>query len=177
MRWLNRDPIGEEGGANLFVFCGNSALLNYDKDGCAYFAIRGLGGYPIVKWSWLVSCPFMKMAVDVAADALNVELVHEQLFFEDGSNVGWGNDAKGLGVGRKIQNEQPDRYVKRDGGYNDCVMGLASEEVNVSHYQLIWIGNRTKCNCQDYADMLRKKYWELMRDPKVRCKCGIGKTP
>ena len=45
-RWLNRDPIEEEGGENLYAFCLNNAIINYDKDGCAYFAIRGLGGGP-----------------------------------------------------------------------------------------------------------------------------------
>jgi RHS repeat-associated protein len=29
-RWLNRDPIGEEGGANLYSFCNNAALYRYD---------------------------------------------------------------------------------------------------------------------------------------------------
>ena len=33
MRWLNRDPIGEEGGLNLYGFCGNSAVDNTDKKG------------------------------------------------------------------------------------------------------------------------------------------------
>ena len=38
MRWLNRDPIEEEGGLNLYGFCGNCVVANYDKGGCAYFA-------------------------------------------------------------------------------------------------------------------------------------------
>jgi len=32
-RWLNRDPIGEEGGGNLFCFVGNNALLRFDPSG------------------------------------------------------------------------------------------------------------------------------------------------
>ena len=97
MRWLNRDPIEESGGLNLYGFCRNNAIVNYDRDGCAYFAIRGLGGLPIVKWSSFVSCPFMQLAIDLAADTLNIELVHEQLFYGDGglpSNVGWSNAGK-----------------------------------------------------------------------------------
>ena len=173
-RWLNRDPIEERGGLNLYGFCGNNAVANYDKDGRAYFAVRGLGKFlPPIRWSSFFSCPFMKIAADLAADALNVELLHEQLFYEDGSNVGWGNDPEGLGVGAKIEDESPWRYVRRDGGYNDCVMGLAVEKVKVPHYQLTWLGGRTKCNCQDYADMLRRKYWELIGDRAVRCKCGL----
>lgn len=33
MRWLNRDPLEEEGGLNLYEFCGNVALVSYDKHG------------------------------------------------------------------------------------------------------------------------------------------------
>jgi len=42
------------------------------------------------------------------------------------------------------------------------------------HYQLTWIGKRTKCNCQDYADALRRKYREIKDDPAVKCKCKQG---
>ena len=175
-RWLNRDPIEEDGGENLYGFCANNTIFFYDKNGNAYFAVRGLGKVlPPMKWSSLFVCPFMKMAADLAADALNVELVHEQLFYEDGSNVGWGDDVDGLGVGRKLTGESEKGYVRRDGGYNDCVMHKAEKEVKVDHYQLTWLGTQTKCNCQDYADMLRAKYRELINDPQVRCECGIVK--
>ena len=33
MRWLNRDPIEEEGGLNLYGFCGNAAVGNIDLYG------------------------------------------------------------------------------------------------------------------------------------------------
>ena len=46
MRWLNRDPIEEEGGLNLYGFCGNNAIRNFDIDGCAYFAKRRLSKLP-----------------------------------------------------------------------------------------------------------------------------------
>ena len=171
MRWLNRDPIGERGGENLYGFCDNNPVANCDKDGCAYFAIRGLGGFPAVKWSSFVSCPFMKMAVDIAADMLNVELVHEQLFYGDGgqpSNVGWSKAGK-------LENESPNGYIRRGREYDDCIMRLAQAEVDPDHYQLTWFGGKSKCNCQDYADALRAKYHELENDPKVKCKCKKGK--
>ena len=31
MRWLNRDPIEEEGGLNLYGFCGNNGACRFDK--------------------------------------------------------------------------------------------------------------------------------------------------
>ena len=33
MRWLNRDPIEERGGLNLYGFCGNSSIGAHDKNG------------------------------------------------------------------------------------------------------------------------------------------------
>ena len=42
MRWLTEDPIAEDGGLNLYGFCGNNPVCRYDKDGRAYFAYRPL---------------------------------------------------------------------------------------------------------------------------------------
>ena len=35
MRWLNRDPIKEDGGINLYAFCGNNGITNIDYLGNA----------------------------------------------------------------------------------------------------------------------------------------------
>ena len=41
MRWINRDPIGEDdGGINLYEFCFNSSMAYYDMD----------GGIPSLNW-------------------------------------------------------------------------------------------------------------------------------
>ena len=186
MRWLNRDPIEEDGGLNLYGFCGNNGVVKYDKDGRAYFAVRGLG--PItkpLKWSDFMSgirsamCPFASFtqkerdAIDKAADFNNIEVLHEQLFFEDGGNIksiGWGNE----NGGSYMYKENPNQYTKTDVGYDDCIMRLAVAEVSPTHYQLTWIGSKSKCNCQDYASALRAKYRELENDPEVKCKCKKG---
>ena len=36
MRWLNRDPIGEDGGNNLYLFTGNGPCVNVDFKGLAW---------------------------------------------------------------------------------------------------------------------------------------------
>ena len=38
MRWLSRDPLGEEGGINLYGFVGNDGINDYDYLGLAVFA-------------------------------------------------------------------------------------------------------------------------------------------
>ena len=35
MRWLSRDPLEEEGGLNLYAFCGNAAVDRFDPHGLA----------------------------------------------------------------------------------------------------------------------------------------------
>ena len=50
-RWLNRDPIGEQGGLNLYAFCRNDPINNYDPNGCAYFIKRKLDYLPWIRIS------------------------------------------------------------------------------------------------------------------------------
>ena len=48
-RWLTRDPIGEEGGANLYGFCKNDSISRVDVNGCGTwrFGIPSIcGNYP-----------------------------------------------------------------------------------------------------------------------------------
>jgi RHS repeat-associated protein len=44
MRWLNRDPIEEDGGLNLYGFCGNNAVYHVDYNGTAIIIIKHLPG-------------------------------------------------------------------------------------------------------------------------------------
>ena len=37
MRWINRDPIGEDGGVNLLVCCGNNLIGNIDSTGLSKY--------------------------------------------------------------------------------------------------------------------------------------------
>ena len=41
-RWLTRDPIEEEGGVNLYGFCGNNSISSFDRLGCYRFITRAL---------------------------------------------------------------------------------------------------------------------------------------
>ena len=52
-RWLNRDPIEEDGGINLYVFCQNSPNANIDPLGEAVKIIKNLPGQqPLRGWKW-----------------------------------------------------------------------------------------------------------------------------
>ena len=152
-RWLNRDPIEEDGGENLYAFCGNNPVCLYDKDGCAYFAYRPLG-VPILK----------NLGVTVNFDWMddrNVAILHEQLFFEDGgipTNQGYFDDGLVRSDGAGIPyNPSHSR------GWNDCIMRKAVAAVRPRPYSLL--GNKdkgiVKYNCQDWAEEVRQAYFVI----------------
>ena len=44
-RWINRDPIGEDGGLNLYAFCGNDPVNKWDYLGLAAIAWGSYSGW------------------------------------------------------------------------------------------------------------------------------------
>jgi hypothetical protein len=93
----------------------------------------------------------------------NTEISHEQLFFEDGkspSNMGFFDDGK-------IKEEpNPTGYRKKSGHYDDCIMRktVASAPPPPSY---CLIGH----NCQTWADLVRKEYKRLEKDPVIKKEC------
>jgi len=49
-RWLNRDPIGEDGGANLFAYAGNAPSVAYDPDGHFVMLACCIGCAAFIGW-------------------------------------------------------------------------------------------------------------------------------
>ena len=162
-RWLNRDPIAEHGGLNIYAFCRNDPVNNYDKDGCAYFAYRPLDNV-ITK----------KLGIRLRAlGDRNWVLAHEQLFFEDGGtpvNIGYFDTSET----RQDEFSFLNQYVKLPGKYDDCVMREAVKNVRPKPYRLFALG-KSQYNCQNYAEELRREYFRLLADRKIWCKCGLGK--
>ena len=172
MRWLNRDPIEETGGVNLYGFCGNNAICKYDKDGRAHFEVRRLSSLPaILGYSCFAqiigAVPALILDLGLA-DKLNIEMLHEHLFYDDGSNVGYGSEGF-------MRNESRKGYIRRDfREYDDCIMHEAEDRVAVPPYSLIGIGV-PKYNCQDYADALRRKYDSIKDNKAIQKKCCCRK--
>ena len=172
MRWHNRDPIEELGGVNLYGFCGNSPACRSDKDGRAHFEVRRLSGLPaVLNYSCFAQIigvvPAMVLDLGLA-NKLNIEILHEHLFYDDGGNVGYGKN-------REFSESSRKGYHRRDfKEYDDCIMHEAQKLVPKPPYSLIGLGH-PKYNCQDYADALRRKYDEIKDKKEIRCKCRKGK--
>ena len=169
MRWLNRDPIEEDGGVNLYGFCGNNGVVKYDKFGLAHFEVRKLSAAPgIIPYSCFGAIIGLGPAVALdlgLANKWNIEILHEHLFYDDGTNVGYGEDREFVETSKK-------GYYRRDPTeYDDCIMKEAQKRVPKPPYSLIGWGSAKKYNCQDYADSLRNEYSKLVNDKEVRCKC------
>ena len=169
MRWLERDPIEESGGLNLYGFCRNDSITHFDKNGCAFFAVRKLSASPFSLNSESVFSGTLGFS-----DRKNTRFMHEHLFFQDGKSpksIGY----TGFGTFDEEYNKE---YVQTSGGYNDCVMRIAINKVSGPMYSLLGSAillYDDKFNCQDYADELRRVYNELCRQKEIRCKCFGGK--
>jgi len=99
MRWLNRDPIGEEGGLNLYGFCGNNAIVEIDHNGKQVVVQNHLIGHrPPGDWTTKNSaaetvfaeqhhktkewCAFngkLRFSVEIVPDVLVVHIYHNRI--------------------------------------------------------------------------------------------------
>ena len=160
-RYISEDPIGLDGGMNLYAYVGGNPVNLIDPLGLAYFALRPLSGVP-----WLG--PFSNNPLD---DYFNTEIAHEQLIFEDGkspSNIGF------MGEGTLKEESDISSYRKTKTGFNDCVMRKAVKNVPLKPYSLLGKpGPVDKFNCQDWVEEVRKEYNKLLNDPKVKKDCCI----
>lgn len=159
-RWLSRDPVGEEGGMNLYGFCGNDSIGKYDKDGCAYFAKRKLSA---LFWS-------DNFSTNSFLDKYDLEVSHEHLFF--GTPESPKEDLGYFKDGRVRRDYDKDRfvYVVTDRGYDDCIMRKAVEKVEPNEYSLFLgiVVAMTIVNRMQISFVLNIVNWRMT---KIKCQC------
>jgi RHS repeat-associated protein len=89
-RWPNRDPIGEKGGLNLYVFAHNTPINAFDPDGrFTYYPNQPASQIPRVRTGVYVCSQGIHMYVAYAGAAWG-------LYPEDGESI--GNIASGRGI-------------------------------------------------------------------------------
>ena len=153
-RWLNRDPIEEDGGVNLYAFCDNSPPCNIDTNGCAYIAYRRLDNL-INKLTGVVWSPEKELKNRVWA--------HQHIFFEDGktpSNIGFFDD----GVHSDSEVNLKAKWFSTRTGLKDSCLRKAVSFVRPLPYSLF--GDKEKgivqYNCQDWIDDVLSIYDALL---------------
>jgi RHS repeat-associated protein len=155
-RWTAPDPIGDSGGdSDWYGYCLDDPVNGVDPLGLFKFGKRALSG-PLSGFEGLGS-------EGGWLDENNLELKHEQGFYEDGSGDYIGLFKEGLKFDENIKD-----YSLEDKQYNDKRMGRAQKSVGDNQsYNLFGLGGK-KNNCQDYADKLRKRYNVLNRGDNMR---------
>jgi len=162
-RWTAKDPILFAGGdTDLYGYCINDPVNAVDPLGLAYFAKRPFGNTP----AWMAKGP----GTNLLDDALNTELVHEQIFYEDGqfpSNEGFFGDDGAWNEPGTVRPEDPNRlndYWRSDPTtYDDALMREAVTNVGEGNYCL------GGSNCQNWAEKVRREYERLKKESGTPC--------
>ncbi|WP_353616779.1 RHS repeat-associated core domain-containing protein [Desulfovibrio sp. Huiquan2017] len=179
-RWTAPDPIGDKGGdPDWYGYCLDDPVNGVDPAGLFRFGKRELdmpGGEFLKDFGPAQAATALGMLNPVTFplaremmkgakrldDKNNMELAHEQGFYEDGTG-----DNVGLGKHGKMEKEDIAKYKLDDKHYDDKRMRRVEKSVPSGRYNLCGIdGNKN--NCQDYADRLCKRYELLKRGDKMR---------
>jgi hypothetical protein len=151
-RFLQRDPLGYWDSMNLFEYVFNNPINFLDPFGLGYFGKRPLGN-----WPWIPGA-----SSNPIDDFFNTEISHEHFFYDDGTNIGYGDTGF-------MTKEDASDYIFQDKYYDDDIMKQAEKNIEdkwkPEDYCLI--GH----NCQNYAEDLRDEYEKLKAEQeKNTCK-------
>ncbi|AOF52182.1 hypothetical protein AC062_0082 [Pasteurellaceae bacterium NI1060] len=158
-RFMTQDPIGLAGGENFYRFAPNAQAW-VDPLGLARFCTRRLQGFPF--------------STDLDKNfrgGLDLGLFHEQIFFDDGTNIGYTTTGT-------FSEESMKGYKCSSTHFDDNVMKKAVENVKsrkikkyklskemVAEKEVFQFGNEqyngALNNCQDFATEVEKEYYKL----------------
>ncbi|EPZ51287.1 hypothetical protein M902_3009 [Bacteriovorax sp. BAL6_X] len=150
---MSEDPIGFSGkDINLYRYVSNNPLVFKDPLGFARFGKCKLSNRD-------------DMMTGPVQDYLNLEIAHEELFFDDskGGSVGYYN------TGIHEGDEDRSQYKMNSKFYYDNMMRRAVKNVKMTGEFIKENYGAFSNNCQDFADALRKEYEKLMSNPGASC--------
>ncbi len=149
-RWTAKDPILFKGGqSNLYEYLNNDPLNAVDITGLARF-----GKGPLIN----LPGNFDIFNTNPLDNILNTEIAHEQLFYDDDTNVGFFPENRGSFIGPgdvsslEERNIDPAPYNRYGPHYDDEIIKQAVKNVGEGRYCLIG------SNCQNWADKVRHEY-------------------
>jgi RHS repeat-associated protein len=151
-RFIQRDPLGYSDGMGVYTYVGNNPINYIDPLGEARIGYRPLENMPTVIG-----------LRGSSADRDNNVVGHEHIWFDDGSNIGFGDgagnvDGSGLFTENKSRQDDYTQWVE----YDDDIMKKAVKNLgDPGEYSLFWDDN----NCQDYVERVVNEY-ERIKDAK-----------
>ena len=156
-RWTSRDPIGEDGGLNLYAYVENNPINRIDPFGLAYVATR-----PLISWQ-----------AQFGAFATGKDPYHATIFFEDGKsphNLSYGND----GIREESAAKGPmygDRWPVSPAKFDDATMREAIDNLNKSGD---WTADKYNKDhtCQEFAEAAFREYQRLMKEKQKKNDCN-----
>ncbi len=140
-RWISKDPIGIQGGINLYEFCEGNPIMDVDPDGCSFLpvAIDKLGKVNRTLNPYLSGCWFWHHTV---RELLNDPLPETPPEGEDG----WTELPPNKSIFHDNGDECPERkFVHRDGReavYDGKTKRLITDSVYKGTYNFINPGDK-----------------------------------
>ncbi|MCX6879910.1 MAG: hypothetical protein NTW21_39815 [Verrucomicrobia bacterium] len=154
-RFLTCDPLRLRGGDfNLHRYVGNDPVNRADPVGLGRFRKGPLGSKDF-------RLPFM--VNDPLDDWLNTEISHEQYFYSDGSNTGFGGDGK---LFSETDPKVIGLYEPYGEEFDDDIMREAIGRVQLKPYNVVSF-DPTKDNCQEWAERVREEYERVKQEQEL----------
>jgi len=162
--WISKDPIGFEGGINVYGYVKNNPIVFLDPNGLWEVKHKKLGGT-------------LGMGASAMYGSDDKSGRHWQLFYEDGTNIGYFGDKENK---PDIKSDNVSKYSADPilQGSDDDLMKEAIKETTEywekqyeegQRYHHPIFDDERKFDCQEFIWYAQRKYCQKLREKKRKC--------